>query len=433
MTTTASSAAATSLSDPLAVRLPDPLTEAALAEHVFPLFSRVRARGWSPGHPDGEIYLANHSLGRPLDRTAEDVREALDLWYGELDHAWAAWMEAAQHFRWQVARLIGCGDPGCVAPKTSAGQGLRAVLNAIPKDRPRVVATRGEFDSGDFILKTYAARERAEVVWVEANERGVFEAEAIVEAVRRHRPDLVLVSQVFFVTGQVLEGVEEVVSAAREAGALSLIDAYHGAGVIDLGFDRLGADFMVGGSYKYTRGGPGACWLAVHPRHLKNEPTPVSADGVFTLDTGWFAKADSFGYRRTEEPIVAAGGDAWLEATPPVLTWYQARAGLELTNAVGVGRLRAYSLRQQAFLRGELERRGVEVADLGLPAEQRGAFLLLPAGDTKASTARLRESGVASDARRCPRTGRAYIRLCPDLLTTEAEMAEAAERIAVAL
>jgi len=47
-----------------------PLTEAGLRTHVAPLFSRALARDPS------RIYLANHSLGRPLDATAV---EAVDL------------------------------------------------------------------------------------------------------------------------------------------------------------------------------------------------------------------------------------------------------------------------------------------------------------------------------------------------------------------
>jgi len=38
------------------------LDESWLREHVWPRFSRALVRD--------EIYLANHSLGRPLDRTA---------------------------------------------------------------------------------------------------------------------------------------------------------------------------------------------------------------------------------------------------------------------------------------------------------------------------------------------------------------------------
>ncbi|HEY5308250.1 MAG TPA: aminotransferase, partial [Casimicrobiaceae bacterium] len=43
-----------------------PLTKAALQRHVAPLFSRVRAAFRD------RVYLANHSLGRPLDAVDDD-------------------------------------------------------------------------------------------------------------------------------------------------------------------------------------------------------------------------------------------------------------------------------------------------------------------------------------------------------------------------
>ena len=55
-----------------------PLTEDAVRAHVTPLFSRVL----SAQHD--RIYLANHSLGRPLDATEDDVREGLALWPARL-------------------------------------------------------------------------------------------------------------------------------------------------------------------------------------------------------------------------------------------------------------------------------------------------------------------------------------------------------------
>ena len=57
------------------------LDEDWLRANVWPRFSRALARK--------EIYLANHSLGRPPDRMAEDVRSAIDAWYHDLDGAWA--------------------------------------------------------------------------------------------------------------------------------------------------------------------------------------------------------------------------------------------------------------------------------------------------------------------------------------------------------
>ena len=62
-----------------------PLTEAGVRAHIAPLFSRVLAA------QRDRIYLANHSLGRPLDATEDDVREGLALWYARLGDAWDEW------------------------------------------------------------------------------------------------------------------------------------------------------------------------------------------------------------------------------------------------------------------------------------------------------------------------------------------------------
>src|SRR6185437_6749961 len=53
-----------SLAEAISAVGPGPLTEDALRQHIFPLFSRTIAR---PG-----IYLANHSLGREVDSRSRD-------------------------------------------------------------------------------------------------------------------------------------------------------------------------------------------------------------------------------------------------------------------------------------------------------------------------------------------------------------------------
>ena len=130
------------------------------------------------------LYLANHSLGRPLDAMADDVAEATAVWYSELGDAWDAWLEERQAFRTRIAALIGATQVDCVIPKTSAGQGLRTVLNALP-GKPRVISTRGEFDSIDVILKQYAALQRIELQWVEPDADGDFTIEPLIEAVNQ--------------------------------------------------------------------------------------------------------------------------------------------------------------------------------------------------------------------------------------------------------
>lgn len=393
-----------------------PLTEEGLVRHVHPLFSRTLERR--------EIYLANHSLGRPLDQTAEDIRRAVDLWYTDMDGAWGEWMGEITRFRRNVARLIGLhADDGVggapVVPKPGAGQGLRAVLNALPNPTPNIVATRGEFDSIDFILKTYHARARAKVRWIEHDGHGFFHADQVIDHLD-DSVDLVVVSQVFFSTGQVLDGLDRIIEAAGDCGALVLVDMYHSAGVLPGELDELEPDFAIGGSYKYTRGGPGAGWLAVHPRHLRR---PGHKPSLVTLDTGWFAKGDVFGFSRSDDPAAQLGDGAtgWMECTPIVLTAYQAKAGLELSLALGVERLRAYNLQQQSFLLDRLAEERVPVRAV----EPRGAFLLLPHERAPEMTDHLRAAGVNTDARTTP-DGQRCVRVCPDILNTRDELARAA-------
>jgi kynureninase len=165
----------------------------------------------------------------------------------------------------------------------------------------------------------------------------------------------------------------------------------------------LDADFAVGGSYKYLRGGPGACWLYVHPRH----------HALRTLDTGWFAKKEPFAYQRPNPPQFADGGDGWLESTPPVLSPFQALAGLELTLELGVERLRAHNLEQKKYLATLLQ-------DAEGAGDNHGAFITLVHPDATRLAQELEAAKVKVDAR-----GQ-YLRLCPDILNTRAELARAA-------
>jgi len=383
-----------------------PLTEDGLREHVFPLFSEVLKRD--------EIYLANHSLGRPLDETMRDVAAAVRLWQTRLDDAWEDWMAAQQGFRTRIAQLINAPRPDCVVPKTSAGQGLRAVLNSY--DRPiEVLSTRGEFDSIDLILKQYAAKERIRLRMVEPDGNGHFRTDDLICAL--HQPtDLVVVSQVMFMTGQVLDDLPRLARAAHDAGARLLVDAYHAVGVLSVDVEAMEADFLIGGSYKYLRGGPGACYLYVDPQILD--------EGLTTLDTGWFAKRDPFAYQRPEPPEFAAGGDAWLESTPPVVAYYQARAGQMFTLGIGVDRLRAYSLDLLQRLRAYLAVEGAS-AQGGTP--RHGAFLTVHHPQAMQLPAGLKALGINVDARG------PWLRLCPDLLTTDEELQHAARSVAASV
>jgi len=379
-----------------------PLSEEAVRTHIAPLFSRVLA--------NNSIYLANHSLGRPLDQMAKDIREGTDLWERKLGDAWDEWLAEQEEFRRRIAKLIGASRADCVVPKTAAGQGLRAILNSFA-DKLRVLSTRGEFDSIDLILKQYASLDRIEMRWVEPDAEGRFTVARMLEELDRGI-DLVVISQVMFMDSQIVHELRALADACHTIGARLLVDAYHAVGVFSVDVTEMRADFAIGGSYKYLRGGPGACFLYISPEALESGLRPV--------DTGWFARENTFGYERADPPVLRAGGDAFLESTPPVMTYYQARSGQEFALALGADQLRAYGMELLNRLKGYLRDAGVE--SIGGDRDH-GAFLAVRLNEAANVSARLAEQGVITDARG------SWLRLCPDCLTTDSELRTAASRL----
>jgi kynureninase len=393
-----------SLVDAVAAMGSGALTEDGLRRHVFPLFSKALAR---PG-----IYLANHSLGRPLDQTEDDLREGFQLWQSRLGDAWEPWLEEEQAHRSRLAQLIGASRADCVVPKTSAGQGLRTVLNALP-GAPRVISTTGEFDSIDVILKQYAAVGRISLQFVGClGADGSIDLSELMEKIR-DGVDLVVISQVMFMTGRIVHGLDLLATRCHEVGCRLLVDAYHAVGAVPVDVTAMNADFMIGGSYKYLRGGPGACFLYVSPEALSS--------GLKPIDIGWFAKEQPFRYERPNPPRFADGGDAFLESTPPVLTYYQARAGQQLTLLIGVDRIRAYSLDCLSRLKGYL-------AEVGVAAEgadgEHGAFLTVEMAAAVSLSEELERKGITTDARD------RFLRLSPDYLTPDSSLRDAAACLA---
>jgi kynureninase len=399
------------IADAVAALGPGALTEEALARHIFPLFSRSLA---APG-----IYLANHSLGRPLDQTEDDLGEGFEHWQTKLGDAWEPWQEEEQQHRSRLAQLIGAPRTDCIIPKTSAGQGLRTVLNALPhgsNDLPRVLSTASEFDSVDIILKQYAAvgRIRLQLVNCHAPD-GSIDLSPLIDAIPANA-DLVIVSQVLFATGQVIPHLDRLAVECHRSGARLLVDAYHAIGVFPVNVTAMQADFMIGGSYKYLRGGPGAAFLYISPATLES--------GLQPIDIGWFAKDQHFAYARPDPPRFAPGGDAFLEATPPVLTWYQARAGQQLTLALGVDRIRTYNLDRLGRLKRYLVEAGIAATGAD---EEHGGFLTVEHPEAPALAQALEQRGVITDAR-----GR-WLRLSPDYLATDNQMNEAAAILATCI
>ena len=381
------------------------LSEDLVCKHLHPLFQLTLQQSSS------YIYLANHSLGRPLDRTKEDVNNAIDVWYESLENAWEFWGEHIEKFRTLVAELIHAEKSDCIVPKVNAGQGLRAILNCYD-EKISVLTTCDEFTSLDFILKNYQQRGRIELHQVKPSFDSYYTVDDLIRCIDK-TTRLIVVSYVLFTTGQLLDGMIKLIDAAHQQNTLVLVDLYHATGIVPVDVGSLDIDFAVGGCYKYLRGGPGACWLYIHPRHLN--------DSLHTLDAGWFAQPNPFDFQRPEKIEFTTGGRAFFESTPAVIPFYQAQAGLEFTLAIGVKRLRDYSLYQQNLLSEYMQRYRINI---DANREKYGVFIALPHRNAQLISEQLAEEHIITDARE------GYLRICPDILNTTNELETASIKIA---
>jgi kynureninase len=91
------------------------------------------------------------------------------------------------------------------------------------------------------------------------------------------------------------------------------------------------------------------------------------------------------------------------------------------TLAIGVDRLRCYSVKQQKAIESLLQKQGIPF--LG-QSEERGAFIAIPHPQSEFIAKSLISAGVICDARE------GLLRLCPDILNTQDELITAVDKLA---
>ena len=65
----------------------------------------------------------------------------------------------------------------------------------------------------------------------------------------REEIDLVVVSQVMFMNGQIIHDLEQLAEACHSIGAKLLVDCYHAVGVFPVDISGMRADFAIGADY----------------------------------------------------------------------------------------------------------------------------------------------------------------------------------------
>jgi selenocysteine lyase/cysteine desulfurase len=178
-----------------------------------------------------------------------------------------------------IARELNLPDPGTVVFAPNTHDFLLRIVSGIERPPVRILSTDGEFHSLRRQADRWEEVGQASVTRVPLQPFGTF-TDRFLSAARAQAHDLIVISQVFFKTGQVFDGLADLAALARPEGPWVLVDGYHGfmATRTDL---RAVADrvFYVSGGYKYAMSGEGAGFLHAPDGFC---PRPVA--------TGWFAE-----------------------------------------------------------------------------------------------------------------------------------------------
>ena len=266
--------------------------------------------------PDPElIYLDGNSLGRTPKRTVDALHLVIEQWSGDLIASWWEhdWLNLALAVGDELAPLLGAG-PGEVAVHESTTVALFQQVNVALDLLPgrRVIA----IDDGDFPTDRYVVEGVARLRDLEVRRR-LDDLDGV---------DVVVRSLVDYRTAELADLAGETARASA-AGATTIWDLSHAAGVLDLDLPAAGVELAVGCTYKFLNGGPGAPAFAF--------VAPAVSDQLTQPIWGWFGQSEQFAMERPFDP--RAGIGRMLNGTPPVLGLTAAREGIRVTAEAGIG------------------------------------------------------------------------------------------------
>ena len=298
---------------------------------------------------------------------------------------WPDWVEHNEALRGSLARLLRV-HPDEIALTTSASAGLNSLASALRFNGPRnkIVITDLEFPTNAQIW--YAQEMRgARVVRLPAPE-GIVRPEQFEQAIDDETL-LVATSHVCYRNGSRVD-VARLAALTHGRGAHLLIDDFQSTGTTRLLPTELGADFVVGGTFKYLLGTAGIAFLFVR-QPLIEALTPTA--------TGWFAQRDIFamdvtGYRPSPTARRFETG------TPPVVNIYAALAGIELLHEVGLEQIEARNAQFTEAIKTEALAAGYRLAT-PTTAAQHGAMIAIRTHDEQRLVAELLADDVVTSHR----------------------------------
>lgn len=249
------------------------LSQQAVSDRAFAELS-------APFAEPGPIHLNNAGVApitsrceQAITSTAHTMREG-SLGMGKL-------LRRYEQSRITFARLVG-GDAQNLAFFQTCAAAISQVAFGFPLSAgDRIVRLDQEYPSNAYPWHRAAERAGAVVDVVASADDYSIDHDAIVAAIGP-QTKVVALSFVQFQTGATLD-VARVVEAAHKVGAVVVLDAIQGLGVLPFNMDALGVDAVCGGTHKWLLGPVGHGFLALSSS-MRERLTPI-LQGAITYGT----------------------------------------------------------------------------------------------------------------------------------------------------
>lgn len=239
-----------------------------------------------------KAYLISASLGPVSGRSKRYLQEYVDAWE-DMGAPEPVWFERIfpriRQVKAMFARLVGAA-PGDLAITTNVSLALSTIASCLDfsGERNRVILTELDFPTEGHV---WLAQERrgAEVVFLPSPDGLTVPVETFAEAIDE-RTAAVSINRVLYRSSALIDAVE-ICRLAREAGAWSVVDDFHGAGIVPVDLHELGCDFYTTGVLKWLCGGPGLAFI-----YARSDLIPTLEPMV----SGWWSQREPFGFRISE-------------------------------------------------------------------------------------------------------------------------------------
>lgn len=299
-----------------------------------------------PLNPDtGDLHL-NHAGVSPLSApAARAITDAVALMSrGSLGvPEIVARVDAA---RGAVGRLVGAEAADVAFFPTCAAAISQAALGLTLRPGDEIVLPDQEYPSNAYPWYRAAERHGAVVRRVASGPDFTLETSAVIEAIGP-RTRVVACSWVQFQTGATLD-LAAIAEAAHRRGALLVVDAIQGLGVLPFDLASTGVDIVCGGGHKWLLGPLGFGFLAARPKLVQAlEPALYGAMTYGTPDDPVDPRRPARGTAKRFEP-----------GAPPALTAPSAAAAILGLVEVGIDRVANIARARADLLAEGLLRRG---------------------------------------------------------------------------